>query len=90
MAVNSKKDLPKFETLDELTAFFDRTDMGDYLESTAEAEFEVDLDHRKYLVAVDEEIADRISEISKDEHVPAGVIVNTWLREKISEITTKR
>jgi hypothetical protein len=64
--------------------------MGDYVDSLAEAEFDVDLQSRKFFVAVDEEIADRLLEISKDEHVPAGVIVNNWLREKISEITTKR
>ena len=89
MAEN-KKDLPKFETLDQLATFFEETDMGDYLDNMAEAEFDVDLQSRKFFVAVDEEIADRLSEISKDEHVPAGVIVNTWLREKISEMTPKR
>ena len=37
----------------------------------------------------DEEIADQLSEISKQEHVPAGTIVNSWLREKISDYAHK-
>lgn len=89
MAENSEKKLPKLESMEALTSFFDENDMGDYLESMPEAEFDVELGHRKHFVAVDEDIAEKLSEISKNEHVPSGAIVNSWLREKLSDYTQK-
>ena len=41
--VIDKKKLPKFDSLDELTEFFDENDMGDYLEDMPEVNFEVNL-----------------------------------------------
>lgn len=85
----SNETIPKFDSIDSLVSFFDENDMGAYLESMPEVEFEVDLKARKHFVAVDEEIADQLSEISKQEHVSAGTIVNSWLREKISDYAHK-
>ncbi len=89
MAENKVKALPTFESLDTLTNFFDENDMGDYVENMPEAEFEVSIDRRMHFVAVDEEIAERLSEISKSEHTSSGAIVNSWLREKISDYSHK-
>ena len=89
MAENNGKNLSKFDSLDELTEFFDENDMGDYLENMPEADFDVNLKRRMHYVAVDEEIAERLSEISKHEHLPSGTIVNSWLREKISDYSHK-
>ncbi len=90
MAESNKKKLPKFENLDALTDYFDANDMGDHLEAMPEVEFDVAMDRRLHFVAVDEDIAEKLGEISRTEHVPSGVIVNSWLREKISDYTPKR
>ena len=89
MGASEDKDLPKFDSLDELTRFFDENDLGDHLGSMPEAEFEVDLRTRKHYVAVDDDVAERLNEISKNEHVPSGAIVNSWLREKLSDYSRK-
>jgi hypothetical protein len=89
MAENENKKLPKFDSLDELTDFFDENDLGEYLESMPAVEFDMELGPSKHYVAVDEDIAERLSEISRDEHIPSGSIVNTWLREKLSAYTRK-
>ena len=89
MPENNKK-LSECKSLEALTDFFDDNDMGDYLEAMPEVEFEVDLKRRKHYVAVDEEVADRLTEISKQEHVSSGAIVNSWLREKISDYSHKQ
>ncbi len=86
MQENSKS-LASFESLDVLTEFFDRNDMGDYLDAMPEVGFEVNLKRRMHYVAVDEEIAGQISEY---EHVSSGAIVNSWLREKISAYSRKQ
>lgn len=89
MSENSVKKLQKFDSVENLTEFFDDNDMGEYLESMPEVEFDVELRHRKHFVAVDEDVAERLSEISKNEHVSSGTIVNSWLREKLSDYTHK-
>ncbi len=89
MAENNEKRLPKFDSIEKLTGFFDENDMGDYVEQMPEADFEVNLNRRMYFVAVDEELSRKLSEISKREHLPSETIVNSWLREKISSYSEK-
>ncbi len=89
MTENNQKQLPKFETLDALTDLFDENDLGEYTEQMPEANFEVNLKRRKYFVAIDEEISEKLSEISKRERQPSEIIVNSWLREKISSYSEK-
>ncbi len=89
MTENNQKQLPKFETLDALTDFFDENDLSEYTEQMPEANFEVNLKRRQYFVAIDEEISEKLSEISKRERQPSEIIVNSWLREKISSYSEK-
>ena len=89
MTENNSKQLPKFESLDALTDFFDENDLGEFLEQMPEANFEVNLKSRKYFIAIDQELSEKLSEISKQEHLPSETIVNSWLREKISSYSEK-
>lgn len=43
MKDNRSKNLPTFSSIDELVAFFETHDMGEYLESLPEVEFEIRL-----------------------------------------------
>jgi hypothetical protein len=88
MASSKSKPLPKFESLDELVAFFDSHDLGEYWDQMPEADFEVDIKTSKHLFAIDEEIIPRLNEIAKSKKVSTGKLINTWLREKIQ--TSKR
>lgn len=84
MAENDSQKLPSFASLDELVEFFDTNDMGEYEEELPEAHFEVDLRRKTHLVAIDEEINSRLTEIAEQERTPAESLVNSWLKEKIS------
>ena len=86
MAENETKGLPAFRTLDELVEFFDTHDMGEYWDEMPEAHFEIDIQKRAYLVAIDAEIVDKLSEIARAKQTSTGVLVNSWLREKIREM----
>jgi hypothetical protein len=88
MGKSKSKPLPKFGSLDELVAFFDTHDMGEYWDHLPKAEFQVNIKSRKHLVAVDEEIIPKLNEIAKSKKVPSEKLINTWLREKIE--TSKR
>jgi hypothetical protein len=84
MAENESKKLPSFTSLDELVEFFDTHDMGDYEEALPEAHLEVDLQRKTHLVAIDEELNNRLTEIAEQERTPAESLINSWLKEKIS------
>lgn len=89
MQKNNPK-LPKFDSIDELTTFFDENDVGEYIGSMPEAEFDVGIGRRRHYVAVDEDVVEKLSEISKTSRLPSRTLVNSWLREKISEHALKQ
>jgi len=84
MAENNPQALPKFSSLDEMVDFFDNHDLGDYLDQMPETHFDVNLQRSTWMIAVDEEIIRRVSEIAKQEHLQPEILVNQWLQERIS------
>jgi hypothetical protein len=83
MAKNSSKSLPKSGSLDELVEFFESNDLGDYLDKMPQANFEVDLKRRTHLIALDESVALKLSEIAKAKRVSSQKLANSWLKEKL-------
>lgn len=73
------------KSLDELVEFFDTHDMGESWEQMPEAHFDIDIKRRTHLVAIDEELVDKLSTIAKAKRVPAETLINSWLREKVLE-----
>ena len=83
MAGSDLKTPPAFASLDEMVDFFDTHDLGDYLDQMPEAHFDVKLQRKTYLIAIEEEIIRRLAEIAKQERVPTEALVNKWLEERI-------
>ena len=83
MARIKSKPLPKFGSLDELVAFFDTHDMGEYWNQLPLVKFDVNIKTRTHLVAIDKEITPKLNKIAKSKKVPSEKLINTWLREKI-------
>lgn len=85
MAENKEKNLPEFESLDELVNFFDENDFGDFEERLEEVHFEVELKSKKHLVEIDEEINKNLTKIATKEKITTESLVNSWLKEKVSD-----
>ena len=83
MAESKLKSMPHFASPDELVEFFDTHDLGEYWEQMPEAHFEVDIKRRTHLFALDEELADKLTEIALSRQVPSAVLINSWLRENL-------
>ena len=81
----SENKLPEFETVEELVEFFDTHDMGEYWNEMPEAHFEVDIQERTFLVAVDEELMKKLAEVAKTRQTSTGALVNSWLQEKMEQ-----
>ena len=83
MPRSKTKAMPKFESTSELVDFFDTHDLGDYWESLPEAKLDIDIRKRRHLVAIDEKLMKRVSEIAKSKSMPAERLINRWLEEKV-------
>lgn len=85
MTKNKSKSLPRFRSLDKLVEFFDTHDLGEYWDKMPEADFEVDIKRRVHLVAIDAELANKLTEIARSKEISSEKLINSWLREKILE-----
>jgi hypothetical protein len=87
MGKNKAKTLPRSKSVKGLVDFFETHDMGDYLEKMPEAHFDVSIEKRKHLVALEEDIVDKLTEIAKSKKVSSESLINTWLKDKIRRAT---
>jgi translation initiation factor RLI1 len=85
MAENKTQQLPAFDSIDELVNFFDNHDFGDYLEELPEVDFEIDLKRRTYVVTLDAELADKITQIAKARHTSSNQLINAWVKQMALE-----
>jgi hypothetical protein len=83
MTENSSKNLPKFDSTEELVDFFDTHDLGEYEENLPEVDFDVDLKRNHYLVSVEEHLMNKLLEVAREQQVSVEMLVDSWLREKI-------
>ena len=82
MAESSK--LPNFDSLQELTNFFDDNDMGDYWESMPEANFDVAIKKKTHLIILEEALENRLAKVAKDKNVSSEALIKVWIEEKLS------
>jgi hypothetical protein len=53
-----------------------------------EVQFNVDIQQKTRLFALDADISDKLLEIARARNVPAETLINTWLRAKLLEPST--
>jgi translation initiation factor RLI1 len=83
MAKSKAKTLPEMKSTDELVNFFETHDMGDYWEQMPEADFEIKIKRRQHLIALEEDVVTKVTEIAKAKKVSSEALINTWLKEKL-------
>jgi hypothetical protein len=77
--------MPKFSSLGELVEFFDTHDLGEYWDSMPKACFDIDIKKRTHLFAIEEDLAEKLTEIARAKQIPSETLINVWLREKLFE-----
>jgi len=85
MERSKSKKLAATKSLDELVEFFETEDMGELWEQLPTAHFDVNIESRTHLVAIDEELAVQLTEIARSERTSSESLINAWLREKVSK-----
>jgi predicted HicB family RNase H-like nuclease len=87
MANAKRRDpIPKhFNNIAEAADFWDTHDLADYWDKTREAHFEVDLQRRVFLTALEPELAKKIAVRAQQQGVSSETLINVWLKEKVME-----
>jgi len=85
MAKNKPKKLPKFESLDKLVEFLERNDTSEYWDQMPEVHFDVDIKKRTHLVALEEDLANEVTEVAREKKTSSQALINSWIKEKLSK-----
>ena len=83
MEESKLKKFPKFSSIEELVKFFDTHDLGEYWDQMPEVSFDINIEKRRHIFTIEEDIADKITETAKSKKVPSQTLINPWLKEKI-------
>ena len=87
MAKSKSKKLPKFESLDKLVEFLDTHDTSEYWDQMPEVHFDIDIKKRTHLVALDEDLANEVTEVAKSKKTSSEALINSWIKEGLSKAT---
>ena len=81
---------PHFTSLEEAAVFWDDHDLTEYWEVTQEAHFEVDIQRRVFLTALEPELAKKLIACARERDVSTETLINLWLTEKVTATTQSK
>ncbi len=85
MAERENRQLPKTSSMDELVELFETHDMGEYMAGMPEVDVEVALERRRHLVALDDDVIERLNTAAREQNIPSETFVNSLLRAKLAK-----
>lgn len=86
---SKRKPIPKhFASIDEAADFWDQHDLTDYLDATKAVDFDVNVEKRVFLTALEPELAKKLTDIARKQGITTETLINVWLAEKMEETTT--
>ena len=74
-----------FSSIAEAAEFWDTHDLTDYKDQTREVHFDVDLQRRVFLTALEPELAKEIALRAHQQGISSETLINVWLKEKITQ-----
>ena len=83
-----REPIPKhFKSVEEAGEFWDSHDLADYWDSTSEAHFDVDIQQRVFLAALEPQLAKKLTAFAQKQGISTETLINVWLSEKAKEAT---
>lgn len=85
--IKRKRDpIPKhFKTIEEAADFWETHDLADYWDVTQEAHFEVNIQRRVFLTALEPQLAKKLTAVAHRQGISTETLINIWLSEKARE-----
>jgi len=74
-----------FKNVAEASDFWETHDLADYWEHTKEVEFDANIEHRSFLVALEPQLADKLAAYARRQGVSTETLVNVWLSDKVNQ-----
>ena len=74
-----------FKSVEEAAEFWDSHDLADYWDLTREAHFEVDIQRRVFLTALEPQLAKKLTNLARRQGISTETLINVWLAEKVKE-----
>ncbi len=86
MAESKRDPVPEhFASIEEAGDFWDTHDLTDYSDLTEEVTATIDLQRRRYLVALAPDLAMRLGVEARRQGVSAETLLNLWLNERLRD-----
>jgi len=88
--MHDDKQIPSFNSYEEMTEFWDTHSLADYWDQTEPAAFEVAPEaRRRYLVALDREVLARVQRLARTRGVSIESLVNLLLEQRLREVESQ-
>lgn len=85
--MSTDKQIPEMNSYAEIAEFWDSHSLADYWEQTELAEFEIDpLARRRYLVALDPELLQRVQKLAHSRGLSTESLVNLLLEQRLHQV----
>ena len=82
---DGKSSISKSSSYEEIGEFWDTHDFADYLDDSTLVDFDVDIQSSKIYYHVETQLSDQIRSIARRKGVSSSTLLNSWIREKLSE-----
>lgn len=85
--MTADKIIPDMSSYEEIAEFWDTNSLADYWEQTEAADFEIDpRARRRYLVALDPELLQRVQRLAQSRGLSTESLVNLLLEQRIQQL----
>lgn len=85
--MSADKQIPGMNSYEEIAEFWDTHSLADYWEQTEPVEFELDPQaRRRYLVALDPELLQRIQKLAQVRGLSTESLVNLLLEQRLHQV----
>ena len=85
--MSAKNNIPEMQSYEEIAEFWDSHSVADYWDETEPVKFEISpTARRKYLVAIDPAILQRLQKVAHERGLSTESIVNLFLEQHLASI----
>ena len=70
--------MSKFDSLEELVAFFENHDIGECGDRMPEVHFDIDIKRRTHIFSPDEDLVETLTKIARVRRIPSRTLINEW------------
>lgn len=88
--MSDDKTIPELTSYEQMADFWDTHSLADYWDETEPADFEIDATaRRRYLVALDPELLERVRQLARTRGLTTESLVNLFIEQRLHQVDAK-